>query len=70
MDRKPHRPADDQFGSFKSEKLRFVLHVLLQLRLAFEAAANSKWITWLVCSSTFLGWSAWKAQNLLLSWPH
>lgn len=46
-----HRPTDpsSDFRHFKNERLRFWLCVLREVRLAFEAAAASKWI-WLTFS--------------------
>jgi|GEM_PF-4457473 hypothetical protein len=55
----PKRPPDndDDFVHIKNERLRFWLCVIHEGRLAFEAAAASKWITYWTCS-TVLGRSA------------
>lgn len=44
---------------FKSERLRFLLCVIREVRLAFEAAAESKWITYWSCSTVLGGSALW-----------
>lgn len=51
--RQPDLPND--FGHFKNERLRFWLCVIREVRLAFEAAAASKWITYWICSTVLGG---------------
>jgi hypothetical protein len=59
----------DDFQHFKSEPLRFTLCLIrelstcflglvVEIRRAIEAAAASKWMTWVISSAT-VGGSAW-----------
>jgi len=63
MDRKQPRKDDpDDLSHFQSEAVKATLYVVRQLRLAFEAAASSKWMTWWVLAGPVV----WAAKSLLL----
>lgn len=51
------RPDDDPtgVGHFENESLKFLLCLAREIRLAFEAAVASKWVTWWLICSVALG---------------
>ena len=64
MKRKNRKDDHDDFGHFKNEILKFLLFLVRELRLAFEAAAASKWVTWWTCSAVLVGSTSWVAKGL------
>lgn len=66
MDREPRKDEDDDFGRLKSESLKFVLYLVRELRIAFQAAAASRWITWWICSTALVGSASWATKNLFV----
>jgi hypothetical protein len=59
-------PPDNstEFARIKNERLLFVLHLVREVRCAFEAVAASKWLTlWIV--SAALGGSSWIVKTHL-----
>lgn len=60
----PPDPSND-FGHFKNERLRFWLCVLREVRLAFEAAAGSKRLTYLTFSLALGGSAPWLIRTYL-----
>lgn len=53
----------NDFGHFKNERLRFCLCLIREVRLAFEAAAASKWITYWTCSMVLGGSALWAIKT-------
>ena len=64
MHQRPPDPSND-FGHFNNERLRFWLCVLREVRLAFEAAAESKWLTYLIFSLALGGSAPWLIKTYL-----
>lgn len=62
-----HRPDDDPngFGHFNNEFLKFLLYLVREIRLAFEAAAASKWVTLWVCSMVLGVPASWLIKTYL-----
>lgn len=44
------------FAELKSDRLKFVLYLVREARLAFEAAAASRWVTWCVVVGGSASW--------------
>lgn len=58
---KPYKT--DPYDGFTDERLRFWLCVIREGRLAFEAAAASKWITYWTCSTVLGGSALWAIKT-------
>lgn len=62
------RREDEDMGCFaevKSDRLKFVLYLVREARLAFEAAAASRWVTWWTCSVVVGGSASWLIKTHL-----
>ena len=56
----------DPYDGFTDERLRFWLCVIREIRHVFEAAAASKWITYLIFSTALGGSSSWLLKTYWL----
>lgn len=66
MDRKPRKDDYENFGHFKNEMLKFLLCLVRELRLAFEAATASKWVTLWACSAVLVESASWATRLVFL----
>lgn len=55
----------NEFADVQSDRLKFVLYLVREMRRAFEAAAASRWVTWWTCSVVAGGSASWLIKTHL-----